>query len=80
MYTSVQPVSFTDEELESIYRSIEFDYQDCILRYSGIDDDPDYPGPITGDDVKAALAIFRGILDKIDKSGIFSRDLEEGEV
>lgn len=72
MYISVQPVSFTDEELDKIYHSIKYDYEDYSFRYSSIDDDPDYPGPITDDDVKVDLALLQGILTKIEKSGIFS--------
>ncbi len=71
MYIGSQPVSFTDDELERIYLSIKFDYEDYSLRYSGIDDDPDYCGPIIGDDVKAALELFQGILSKIKNNGEF---------
>lgn len=68
MYISVQPVHFTDDELEIIYNALQSDYEDLEIYLSEHDINPEET------DYHATLSSLEQIMDKIDKNGILSED------
>lgn len=63
MYTSVKPVDFTDEELETIFNEINFAYIDLCKMFFP-EADPDTTSEIL-------MERYQSILDKIENGGVF---------